>query len=420
MRRAVLVGLWGILLIGCVAAGDRQTQGEDWAQFRGPGGAGVSSGQVPRSWTADNAAWKTDLPGPGASSPIVVGDRVYVTCYSGVAKGSSDLDGLKRHLVCVNRGDGKILWQKEDAAKLPEEAKIREDHGYATNTPVADAERVVVFFGKSGVLAFSPEGEELWRADVGSQTNGWGSAASPIFVGDLVIVNASVESQSLMALDKRTGKEKWRARGINESWNTPIVVELPAGRKELAVAILGKVLGFDPATGEQLWSCDTDIRWYMVPGLVARDGVVYCIGGRSGGSLAVRAGGRGDVTRTHRLWTGRKGSNVPSPVLHRGHLYWVHEAQGIAYCAEAATGKLVYEERLPRAPGVYASPVLADDKLFIVARDGRVFVLPAKPAYEEPTVIPPLERGMFNSTPALAGGRVFLRTDKALYCLGKE
>jgi len=330
------------------------------------------------------------------------------------------MEQLKRHVVCVERSDGKILWSREVPTVLPEQPTIRENHGYASSTPVVDDERVYAFFGKSGVFAFDLDGRQLWHTSVGSKTSGWGSAASPVLHGGLVIVNASVESGSLVALDKRTGKEKWRAPGIRQSWNTPLLVSVGSGRTELVVAIFGKVLGFDPSSGEQLWSCETDIGWYMVPSLVAREGTVYCIGGRGGGgALAIRAGGRGDVTRTHRLWTGRKGSNVPSPVFCDGHLYWVHES-GIAFCAEAKSGRIVYEERLPRAGQIYASPVLADGKLYYVARWGRAYVVAAKPKFELLATNELGRAGMFNASPAVAGGRLFLRSDQFLYCLGRE
>ena len=260
----------------------------------------------------------------------------------------------------------------------------------------------------------------MWHVDVGTKTSGWGSAASPVLHGDLVIVNASVESESLIALDTETGRERWRARGIKEAWNTPILVDVADGRTELVLAIHGKVLGFAPSSGEQLWSCDTDIRWYMAPSLVAHEGVVYCIGGRDGGgALAVRTGGRGDVTGTHRLWAIKKGSNVPSPIFHEGHVYWVHES-GTAVCGDAKTGRIVYEERLPRAGRVYASPVLAGGRLYVVARGGRAYVLTARPEFEL-LATNELERaGVFNASPAVTGGRLLLRADRFLYCIGSN
>ena len=393
----------------------------DWPQFRGPGGLGVSAATgLPTTWgPEENLVWKTELPGPGASSPIIKGRNLYLTCYTGYREGKGDLGQLKRHLLCLDKESGKTLWTKEEPAKQPEEGKNREAHGYATSTPAADEERVYVFFGKSGALAFDHQGKELWRAEVGDGTNGWGSAASPVIYKDLVIINASVESGSLYAFDRKTGRQVWTAGGIKESWNTPILAANPEGRTELIVAIFQKLLAFDPDSGKPLWSCRTEIDWYMAPSLVAEGGVVYSVGGRSGGSLAVRLGGRGDVTGTHRLWTGKKGSNVTSPIYHQGHLYWMHENLGIAYCAEAKTGKIVYEERVEGCGQVYASPVLAGGKLYYFNRQGRGLVLPAAPRYELLASNDLEKRAVLNSSPAVDGGRLYLRTDRYLYCLGK-
>ncbi len=396
----------------------------DWSRFRGPGGMGVSHAtDLPVTWSEDeNLAWKTDLPGAGASSPIVLGDHIYVTCYSGyLVEGESggSLDDLKRHLVCLRRADGTVLWDKSVKAKLPEEERIR-DHGYAANTPVADAERVYAFFGKSGVCAYDHDGNQLWQASVGTNTSGWGTAASPILHKDLVLINASVESESLVALDRRTGEEKWRTGGIKEAWNTPLVVKTNAGDEEIVLAIHGKVLAFDPESGEQLWSCDTDINWYMAPSAVAAEGVVYFLGGRSGtASLAVRTGGRGDVTATHRLWTSTKGSNVTSPVYHESHLYWMHEKLSIVYCAHADTGELVYEERVNRGGQAYASALLADGRLYYLNRAGRMFVVAAKPEFELLSTNSLNDNSLFNASPVVTGKQILIRSDKFLYCIGK-
>lgn len=401
----------------------RPANESDWSRFRGPTGMGASTATgLPLEWSdSKNVVWRTELPGPGASSPIVHGDRVYVTCYSGYlvpGESGGSLNQLRRHLLAVNLSDGRILWERAVPATLPEEESIRE-HGYAASTPVADEQRVYVFFGKSGVLAFDHKGNQLWQADVGSNTHGWGSAASPVLYKDLVLINASVESESLVALNRRNGQLIWRAGGIKESWNTPLVVKAVSGRDELIVAVLGHVLAFQPESGEPLWSCQTDIQWYMVPSVVAAEGIVYCLGGRSGtAALAVRTGGRGDVTATHRLWTSQKGSNVTSPVYLDGHLYWAHENQGIAYCAVAATGRIVYEQRLERAGQVYASPLLAEGRIYYLTRGGKTFVLAARPEFQLLAVNDLADRSTFNGSPAVAGNRLLLRSDKYLYCLG--
>jgi outer membrane protein assembly factor BamB len=397
---------------------------DNWPRFRGPGGMGISDARgLPLEWDqSKNLVWKTALPGPGASSPVTFGDRVYLTCYTGYFipdQPGGSLEQLKRHLIALRLDDGQIVWDKAVAAKLPEEERIR-DHGFAANSVAVDAERVYAFFGKTGVLAFDHDGNPLWQTDVGAKTNGWGTAASPVLYKDLVFINASVESESLVALDRKTGTEKWRAGGIREAWNTPLVVTAASGRQELVVASQGSVLAFDPDSGESLWSCKTDIGWYMVPSVVAADGVVYCLGGRSGtAALAVRAGGSGDVTLTHRLWTSLKGSNVSSPVYLDGHLYWAHESREIAYCVKAATGEVVYEQRLERAGQFYASALLADGRLYYVTRNGKTFVLAAKPQFEQLAVNDLSDRSLFNGSPAVAGNRLLLRSDKYLYCVGE-
>lgn len=396
----------------------------DWSQFRGPGGSGVSDAKgAPLQWSdTTGLAWKTDLPGPGASSPVVFGNKLFLTCYTGVQPGrGASLDDLKRHLLCLDRASGKLLWNTPVPADLPEQSGIREDHGYATSTPVVDAERVYVFWGKSGVFAFDHAGKKLWNTKVGEKLNGWGSATSPVLHKDLVYVNASVESGTLVALDKKSGTQKWSARGINESWHAPLVVPV-AGKAEVIAACIQEVKAFDADTGAQLWTCKTGIGWYMCPTPLTRDGIVYAIGGRNPqNGLAIRAGGRGDVTGSHLVWKINKGSNVPTPVLHGDHLYWAHENLGVVYCASAKTGDIVYEERLNPNPGqIYASPVLADGKLYYLGRQGRMVVVAASPKFAvlgESTL--ENNRGVFNATPAFDGSRLLLRSNRALYAIGK-
>jgi hypothetical protein len=385
---------------------------------------------LPTQWSqTEGLVWKTALPGAGASSPIVFGDRIYLTAYTGYFvpdEPGGSLEQLKRHLIALELDDGRIVWDKAIPAKLPEEESIR-DHGFAASSVAVDQDRIYAFFGKSGVFAFDHDGNQVWQADVGSQTNGWGSAASPVLYKDLVFINASVESESLVALDRATGAEKWRAGGagrpnaIREAWNTPLVVTAKSGREELVIPTAGTVYAFDPESGQPLWSCQTDIGWYMVPSAVAADGIVYCLGGRSGtAALAIRAGGSGDVTKTDRLWTSQKGSNVSSPVYWDGHLYWAHESNEIAYCVQAATGEVVYEQRLNRAGQFYSSALLADGRLYYVTRNGQTFVVAAQPQFEQLAVNDLSDGGVFNASPAVAGQRLLIRSDKFLYCVGTK
>jgi outer membrane protein assembly factor BamB len=228
-----------------------------------------------------------------------------------------------------------------------------------------------------------------------------------------------VESEKLYALNAQTGKEVWRLGGVREAWNTPILAR-NGDKTELVIAIGGKVLGIDLRTGTQIWSCATDIPWYMVPSLVAHDGVVYAIGGRPGGGLAVRLGGKGDVTNTHRLWTSKKGGNVSSPIHHEGHLYWIHDNLGVAYCADARTGAIIYEERLARAGQVYGSPVLADGRIYYPSRSGTIYVVAAGPKFELLATNSWGEGGIHNASPAVAGRQIFFRTDRFVCCVGKK
>jgi outer membrane protein assembly factor BamB len=398
-----------------------EAEPNDWPGFRGARGDGIAAtANLSANWDpADHLVWKTELPGAGASSPIVFGDHIYLTCYSGYlvpGEPAGELSNLKRHLMAFDRATGEELWNKEIPAKLPEEERIR-DHGYAASTPLADADHVYVFFGKTGVFAFDHEGNQKWSADVGNKTNGWGSATSPLLFGELLIVNASVESETLVALDRMTGKEEWKVPGIRESWNTPTVIESSSGRQELIVAIQGQVQAYDPASGNQLWTCETDIGWYMVPSVVADQGIVYCLGGRSGtAGLAIRAGGSGDVTATHRLWTSNKGSNVTSPIVLGDHLYWMQDNQEIAYCANVSDGEVVYEKRIDRADQVYASPVLLGNHLVYLGRRGKLIVIEASPEFNQVGSFDLRDGGSFDASPAVSGDRLLIRSDRFLYC----
>lgn len=401
----------------------------DWPQFRGPNGSSVSTqAGLPDAWSdSENVAWKTPLPGSGSSSPVVSGDRVFVTCYSGYGVDRSsvgDQEDLKRHLVCVNLADGKILWDKAVPAVLPEDpysGQLRQ-HGYASSTPATDGDRVFVFFGKTGVLAFDRDGKQLWQTSVGtgSAIMGWGSAASIVLYKNLVIVNANAESQAIVALDKQTGSEVWRteAKGYTGSWSTPTLVDVPGGKQELVLFVPEEAWGLDPEDGGLYWYA-TGVRGTPTSTPVARDGVVYIAAGgpRGAGATAIRAGGSGDVTDTHVLWKQSVGPYVPSPAVLQDHIYWVDD-RGIAYCIKAADGQQVYRERLPDGGEAYASVVAADGKLYAVTRRNGTFVLAAGPEFKV-LAHNRLESDStdFNATPAVAGDALLLRSNQALYCI---
>jgi outer membrane protein assembly factor BamB len=399
----------------------------DWPQFRGPGGKGVSDATgLPTTWDAStNLRWKTKLAGPGASSPVVVGESVFVTSYGGYGLSQDDPGdekNLVRYISCYRLADGSLEWRMPTKPQLPEipYRGFQALHGYASSTLVSDGQSLFAFLGKSGVGALSIAGKPLWAESVGTGTNTWGSGTSPLLHNNLVIVNASVESTALVALNKADGTEVWRVKGIEESWSTPALAETPDGSTELVVSLKNKILGLDPQTGDELWQCQ-GVKDYVCPAVLAHAGVVYIIGGRKATAIAIRTGGRGNITDTdHHLWEANKGSNVSSPVYHDGHLYWASEGKGIAYCVNAETGEIVYQERLDPNPGrIYASPLLADGKIYHVSREKGVFIVAASPEFEMVSRVEPMDDSIHNASFSVGAGNLLLRSNEYLYCIGQ-
>ncbi len=401
----------------------------DWTQFRGPGGLGTSLQEsAPTRWSeTENVAWKTELPGAGTSSPIVIGDKIFLTCYSGYGLdegGPGEMSDLTRHVVCLDRSTGELEWAKKFEPQLPESAYSGGNnmrHGYASSTIASDGKRLFVFFGKSGVFCLTLSGEQLWHAEVGSGTRGWGSSNSPLLHEGLVIINASVESGSLVALDAQTGDQVWRTDGMRSSWNTPALVQTADGETELVVSVQKWLLGFDPSTGKELWRCN-GVPTYACPSVVSHAGVIYVTGGRGTQyTFAVRAGGRGDVTETHELWRVAKGSNVSSPVYHEGHLYLASDQRGIAFCFDAEDGQLLYQQRLQPTPGrIYSSPLLVGGNLYYPSQYNGTYVVAAKPTFELVAHNTVDDDARTNACPVAHNGQLLLRNDKFLYCIGRN
>lgn len=393
----------------------------DWSQFRGPSGNGISASTgLPTEWSAEkNIVWKTKLPGHGSSSPVLFGNQIFLTAYTGYGLTTED-DGnpsdLRLHVISVNRQNGDIMWD-ESVPPLNRVQKITKrivDHGYASGTPACDETGVYTFFGTSGVVAYDLKGKLKWRSDVGEETAGFGSASSPILYKDFVIVNASIESDTVYALKKSNGEIAWKAENIVRAWTTPSIVDVPGGKQELVVNQKNQILGFDPDTGKKLWTCE-GIQDYVVPVVVQNEGILYCLGGRSNRSIAVRPGGRGDVTKTHKLWEVNVGANVTSPVFYKDHLYWASD-RGIAFCLNAKNGEVVYKNRLPTKSRLYASIVFGDGKLYITTRDNGVVVLKAGPEYQELARNEiETDEDLFNASPAVSEGSIYLRTNGYLY-----
>ncbi|MCP4510226.1 MAG: PQQ-binding-like beta-propeller repeat protein, partial [Fuerstiella sp.] len=369
-------------------------------------------------------AGKVEIPGHGASSPSVFSSRVYLTSFTGYGLNPEEpgnREDLQQHVLCFDLNDGKLLWDKSTKASSAEQEATRRvaDHGYATGTPVCDERGVYAYFGVSGLLAYDHQGNLLWRAKTGSDTKGFGSAASPILYRDLVIINASIEAKTVFAFNRVSGKEVWRITDVASSWTTPVVAASADGRDELIISYKEHVRGFDPVTGSELWNC-VGVQDYVVPCVIVHEGTAFVLGGRKNQSMAIRLGGNGDITESHRIWETNIGANVTSPVYHEGHLYWISD-RGIANCTNAATGESVYRERVSTSDRVYASTLLAGNRMYLTTRNNGVFAVALGPEYKElaHNVIDG-DDSSFNATPAVIGDQLLFRTHQYLYCIGAK
>ncbi len=409
---------------------------EDWPRFRGPlGNASASATEaVPSTWSPKaNLAWKTEMPGPGASSPIVVNGKVFVTCYSGYGlsqEAPGKLEDLVRHLVCVDAKTGKKLWQEDIPVSLPEDPYTGigvTAHGYASHTPVSDGKNVYAFFGKGGVHAFDMEGNALWQADVGKESdpNRWGSSSSPIVFENTVIVTASAESQAIVGLDRDSGKEVWRqeAKGLDGMWGTPSLVKA-GDRTELVMCVAKELWGLDPKTGDLLWYADATGAEQSYASIVQDGERVFAFTGRGGGSIALEVGGSGNVSDSKTIWTGRDSASFASPVRHKSKLYLI--ARNILTVVDAETGKKVEQLRLKGVESMggrfgsldYPSPIVVGDRLFYLNGSGQMFVFALGDRTEQIALNRfTSEKEIFWGTPAVSNNQMFVRSAKYLYAI---
>ena len=428
--------LFGLLIIGNFLVAVQTTSvsaqpANNVLRFRGTDGSGSSANvDIPTKWPAQsNLKWKAEIPGAGSSTPIVVGDRVYVTYYSGYGtdlNSTGNSKSLARHLIALDLNTGKEIWTASVVNTSTEDQfqGFLTEHGYATSTPTSDGENIYAFFGKSGVFAFDKQGKQLWNTNVGTESGSrrWGSSASLIGYKNLIIVNAADESQTIYGLNRLTGEVVWKAEaaGLENTFCTPLLVTV-GERTELVIAVPWEIWGLDPETGKLLWYVETDLDSNICPSVIAKDGIVYAMGGRTGGSIAVRAGGKGDVAKTHVLWKGTATSYVPSPVIHNDRLYWVND-RGIALCANAKTGELVYQERIA-ASGTgrlfYASVSLINNKLYAVSRHGGTFIYETGDKFTQITNNKHMDETAFNASPVITGNHLLLRSNSHIYCIAQ-
>jgi outer membrane protein assembly factor BamB len=382
-----------------------------WPVWRGPSGQGLAAGTYPDTWSAtENVAWKVPVPGRGNSSPIVWGDRIFfTTAYDG---------GRRVSLVAFRRADGKQLW--ETFAPEGRSGRAHHKNGHASATPATDGTLVYAFFGSRGLAAIDFTGKLVWHQDLGDVDNYHGSAGSPLLYKNRIILYQDFDSGSFAAaFDTRTGKQVWRTpRRASVGWGTPVAVRV-GKTDEIIVSSQGSVTAYDPETGKELWVCDGN-SFEVIPTPVVGHGLVFAASGRVGPTLAIRPGGRGNVTRTHLAWVSPKGSPfVPSPIVVGNQLYTVNDMASIVTSFEAATGKVLWQGRLGVAQreGFSASPVAVGDKVFFTNDQGDTFVIRAGPAFEllgtnrigETTL----------ASPALVDGRWYIRTDRSLFAIGK-
>jgi len=391
-----------------------QVAANDWPWWRGPALDGKSRDrQAATRWsTTDNVVWKTAVPGRGHSSPVLWGDRVFLT--------TAEEDTQTQSVLAFDRKTGKQLWQTP-AGKGGFPRKYGKNT-HASATPACDGERILAVFVHHDalhVIATDLAGKVLWQKEVGAFQSEHGYGSPPVLFRSLLIVNGeSLKDCFLAALDRATGKVVWKVdrktTGKHGGYATPVIATL-AGKPQLIMTGMHEVSSYDPQTGKKLWWCSGPAE-VTANTVACSDKIVFASGGFPEKELlAVRADGEGDVSKTHVLWRTNKGiTYVPSSLYHDGHLYVINDG-GIATCFEEKTGKQVWQDRLPGA--FSSSPVLVGDLLYVTSEAGKTFVLKTGPKFELVATNDLSDAGF--ATPAVCGGQIFLRTSRFLYCIGK-
>jgi outer membrane protein assembly factor BamB len=419
-----------LLLASCVAAalgaspfsaqeGVRivEVEGEGtkyWPRWRGPSGQGlVPAGKYADRWSpTDRVAWKVPVPGRGNSSPIVWGDRLFLT--------TAREDGRRLSLLAFNRADGRVLWE----TAIPQEGVeyVHPKNGYASATPATDGQFVYASFGRHGLAAFDFDGRIVWHRKFGVIDNYHGPAGSPVLYRDRIFLYQDQnptrgQTAFVAAFDKKTGRPLWQTpRSETVGWGTAVVVDA-GDRDELIVSSQRRVAAYDPATGRELWTV-RGMTFEVIPTPVVGHGLVFASSGRAGPTLAIRPGGSGDVTATHVAWSTPRGSPfVPSGIVVGDLLYLVNDMQSILTVYEAKTGTLVYQGRMGVAQreGFSASPVAVNGKVFFTNDDGQVFVVEVGREFKLLHVNELGARTL--ASPALVDGTWYWRTDGSLMAI---
>ncbi len=406
-----------------------------WPQWRGPSGQGyVTDTKVPLEWSATkNLLWKTNLPGAGHSTPIIWGNRLFLTCANG--------NGSKRWVVCVDTNSGKIEWQQLASEGLVE--KKYQTNSHASPSCVTDGEHIYAFFGTPGLFCYTLDGKPVWRHEFGIFTSetGWGIGASPVLYQNLVIQNCDNDGakflppgktpkdaapESLVALDKKTGDVVWQTpRNQGRGFSTPVLITDAGGREQLVLNGPRGVWAYEPKTGKELWHCDRhpeeDNQKFGEPLPLFTKSIMFTAAGRNTGFLqAIKLGGEGDVTSSGLEWEiRRKGiRDVGSGILAGDVLIYADKNATIS-AHDVKTGKQLYFERTRGSTkSFYASPVMIKGKVLCLRQDGTSFVIEPGPELKIVHQNVLSDGTDFSASPAVANGKLYLRSQTHLYCIG--
>lgn len=407
MRRSLLI------LVIYVAGVGPSTYAENWPAWRGPAGNGIcNEANLPTTFSSsENVTWKVPLPAAGNSTPIVWNDRVFVTC-------ARD-EGKIRSLYCFDRNTGKELWRHDVA--YPDVEKIHRDNTHCAGSPTTDGERVYASFDSAGIVACDMDGKVVWSRDLGKLEHVFGPATTPVLYQHLLITHRGPgEPTHIIALDKKTGETVWDTPEVGKnhqlygSWSTPMFYKA-GDHDEFALSMPGELKGYDPLTGKELWKCD-GLGPSNYPDTAFDGDLLIGVSGFRKSMMAVRLGGRGDITQSHRLWfVEETQQRIGSGVIRDGHLY-VSNATGIAECINLKTGETVWKERL--GGDLWGSMLLAGERLYTTNTQGEVFVIAAKPEFE---LIAKNDMGEpMKAALAPSDGQLFVRTYKNLFCIGER
>lgn len=418
-------------------------EAEHWASWRGPSDNGMAETDAPTTWSdTENVKWKTEIPGRGHSSPVVWGDRIFLTTAiqvgtpppppaqpeggrRGPGGGAGPLVEHRFEVLCIDKNSGKILWQKTAHTATPHEGYHRQYGSFASNSPVTDGEHVFAFFGSRGIYAYDFDGNLKWKKDYDVRMEmhmSFGEGIGAVLEGDTLLLTYDHKGDSfLSAVNKRTGEELWRAdRNEISNWAAPLVVE-HGGRQQVVVAATQKVRSYDFETGKLIWEA-AGLGMNTIPMPVQHGDLVLVMSGyRDPNLMAIRLGRTGDLTGTDAIvWSETRGTSyTPSPVLYDGKLYMLTD-RGMLSCLNAETGEPYYHQvRLPGTHSFKASPVGANGKLYLASEEGDVIVVKMGPEFEV-IATNTLKDQIFIASPAIVDGEIFLRGQSTLFAISNK